>query len=253
MGDRRPIARIRRRRYGRRLLLPVFPGGGSRVRLEPVPKPDGGVRWLTRLDPAGDVAYRRAVAPLAGRIERALGPEVTALRARPAPDGWRLASWRRARVRWHRTLLAAIRGARTGTAFAVTDVRDCYGSISPQTVSAVLGPDAERAVAELRRLRDAGVRGLPIGPEPSAILANAILAELDRAARESGVAHVRWVDDLVLWGGRGDVLRALRSVEDVAARHGLTLHEGKTRLLADREELRSLALGSRDSSIIAAP
>jgi hypothetical protein len=61
------------------------------------------------------------------------------------------------------------------------------------------------------------------------------------------------VDDLVLWGAHGDVLRALAALEGAAARHGLALHEGKTRLLADREELRSYALGSHDSSIIAAP
>lgn len=224
-----------------------------RPRLEPVPKPGGGTRWLTVLDPAGDAAYRRAVDRLAGRIERSLGPEVFALRARPAPDGWRIASWRPARSRWHRAILSAVRGARPGTAFAVADVRDCYGSISPEALSAVLGPDAVAAMDEVRRLWDPGVRGLPIGPEPSAILANAVLAELDRAARGSGVEHVRWVDDLVLWGAGGDVRRALDSIRAAAARLGLELHEAKTRTLFDRGELRALSLAGRDSSIIAAP
>jgi hypothetical protein len=223
------------------------------VRFESAPKSSGGVRRLTRLDPAGDAAYRRAVARVAGRIERMLGPEVIAIRARPAPDGWRLVSWGRARRRWRREVLAAVRNARSGTTFAVADVRDCYGSISPRLFAETLGPHAAPVVEELRRLRDAGVRGLPIGPEPSAILANAILMTLDRAVRGSGVRHLRWVDDFVLWGGRGDVLRALDALEDAAARHGLALHEGKTRLLADREELRAFALGSLDSSIIATP
>jgi hypothetical protein len=226
---------------------------GDGIRFDAVPKRGGGTRWLTRLDPAGEAAYRRAVAPLVGRIERSLGPEVLALRAHPTPDGWRLASWRRARSRWRRMLLDATRGARPGTAYAVADVRDCYGSISPETLLEALGPDAAAAVVELRRFSGAGVRGLPVGPESSAVLANAILAELDRAARESGVTHVRWVDDLALWGPRGDVLRALAALEGVAARRGLTLNDGKTRLLAGREELRSFALGWRDSSIIAAP
>ena len=226
-------------------------GSGDGVRFEAVPKRNGEVRWLTRLDPAGEAAYRRAVAPLAGRIDRLLGPEVIALRARPATNGWRLASWRRARARWRRLLLTAIRDAPAGAAFAVTDVRDCYGSISPNALLAVLGPDAAAAAGELRRLHDAGVRGLPVGPEPSAILANAILAELDLAARGKGVTHLRWVDDLVLWGGRGDVRGALGALGESAARHGLTLHDGKTRLLADREELRSFALGAHESSIIA--
>ena len=222
-------------------------------RLVPIPKPRGGTRWLTRLDPAGDADYRRAVAPLAGRIERSLGPEVIALRARPARDGWRLAPWRRARARWRRAIRAAVGAARAGTGFAVADVRDCYGSITPEALSATLGPDAAAAMDELRRMRDAGVRGLPIGPEPSAILANAILAELDRAARGSGVKHVRWVDDLVLWGEPGDLRRSLDAIRSSAAGVGLELHDGKTRILPDAEELRALSLGGRDSSIIAAP
>lgn len=226
-------------------------GSDHGVRFEAVPKRNGEVRWLTRLDPVRETAYRRAVSPLAGRIERLLGPEAIALRARPGADGWRLASWRRARARWRRMLLSAIRDAPARTAFAVADVRDCYGSVSPEALLEVLGPDSAAAAGELRRLHDAGGRGLPVGPEPSAILANAILAELDRAARGSGVTHVRWVDDLVLWGGRGDLLRALGALEETAAHRGITLHETKTRLLADREELRSFALGSQDSSIIA--
>ena len=230
-----------------------FDGSGEGVRFEALPKRNGEVRWLTRLDPAAGAAYRRAVAPIAGRIERSLGPEVIALRARPAAEGWRLASWRRARARWRRMLLTAIRDAPARTAFAAADVRDCYGSVSPDALLEILGPRAAAATRELRRLHDRGVRGLPVGPEASAILANAILAELDRAARGSGVTHMRWVDDLVLWGGHGDVLRALSALEDAAARRGLSLHDGKTRLLADREELRSFALGSHDSSIIGAP
>lgn len=231
------------------------PSRGDRrgPRLDPIAKPRGGTRWLTRLDPAGDAEYRRAVTPLAGRIERSLGPEVIALRARPAPDGWRLESWRRARARWRLAILAAVRGARPGTVFAVADVRDCYGSITPESLSSALGPDAAAAMDELGRLRDAGVRGLPIGPEPSAILANAILAELDRAARGSGVEHVRWVDDLIMWGESGDVRGSLDALRAAAARVGLELHDGKTRILSDREELRALSLGGRDSSIIAAP
>lgn len=222
-------------------------------RLEPNPKPGGGLRWLTRLDPAGDAEYREAVRPLAGRIERALGPEVFALRALPASDGWRLAPWEPARVAWRRTLTRIVHEARPGTTFVVADVRDCYGSISPGTIAALLGPEAAHAVAVLRRLHDRGVRGLPIGPEPSAILANAVLSELDRAIQHGGARHLRWVDDLVLWGSLTDIERSMAALHGIAARLGLELHRTKTRHLSDREEARAVALGGRDSSIIAAP
>ncbi|MDQ4109316.1 MAG: hypothetical protein M3138_11020, partial [Actinomycetota bacterium] len=114
-------------------------------RFEPTPKPGGGLRWLTRLDPAGDAEYRAAVGPLAGRIERALGPEVFALRSRPASGGWRLAPWGPARSAWRKALRGIVREAPPGTAFAVADVRDCYGSISPETIAGLLGPEAAHA------------------------------------------------------------------------------------------------------------
>jgi hypothetical protein len=220
-------------------------------RFEPVPKPGGGLRWLTRLDPAGDAEYRDAVGPLAGRIERALGPEVFALRSRPVPGGWRLVPWGPARAAWRKALRRVVREAPPGTVFAIADVRDCYGSISSETIAGLLGPEAAHATAFLRHLHDRGVRGLPIGPEPSAILANAVLSEMDRTIRCTGAQHLRWVDDLALWGSRTDIRRAFAALDDFA-RIGLELHPTKTRLLADRQEA-CAALGGRDSSIIAAP
>jgi Reverse transcriptase (RNA-dependent DNA polymerase) len=222
-------------------------------RFEPTPKPDGGVRWLTRLDPAGDAEYWASVRPLAGRIEHALGPEVFAIRTRPGPVGWRLASWGPARAAWQRTLGSVLRTATRGTTFAVADIHDCYGSISPETIAALLGPEAVHAVDFLRRVHERGVRGLPIGPDPSAVLANAVLSEMDRAIRSTGARHLRWVDDIFLWGSGADIRHGLRALNDVAARMGLALHPEKTRFLADRHEARAVALGSRDSSIIAAP
>jgi len=222
-------------------------------RFRSIPKPDGGLRWLTRLDPADDAEYREAVRPLAGRIERALGPEVLAIRTRPAPGGWRLASWGPARAAWHETLRNITREATPETTFAVADVHDCYGSISPETIAALLGPEAAQAVDFLRRVHERGVRGLPIGPDPSALLANAVLSEMDRAIRSTGARHLRWVDDVFLWGSCADVRHALSALDDVTARLGLALHREKTRFLADRHEARAVALGTRDSSIIAAP
>ena len=220
---------------------------------ESIPKPGGGLRRLTRLDPAGDAEYREAVRPLAGRIERSLGPEVFSIRSGPIPGGWRLASWKPARAAWRRTLRRITDDAAPETTFAVADVHDCYGSISPETIASLLGPEAAHAVAFLRRAHEQGVRGLPIGPDPSAILANAALGEMDGAIRGAGARHLRWVDDIFLWGSRAEVRRALRALDDAAARTGLAMHPEKTRVLTDRYEARSVALGTRDSSIIAAP
>jgi len=223
------------------------------VRSVPVPKPGGGTRWLTVLDAVDQTEYRAAVRPLAGRIERSLGPEVLAIRASSRGESWTPAPWGPARVWWRRSVRRAIGEVTRGTTFAVADVWDCYGSISPETLTELLGPDAADALAVLRRFHDRGVRGLPIGPEPSAVLANAVLSRLDDAIRSSGVSHLRWVDDVVLWGPAADVRAAMRSLSAAAAAVGLDLHRDKTRILEDRCEATVVLLGDRDSSIIAAP
>lgn len=232
---------------------PRQPGDDRDARSEPIRRPGGGVRELTWLDPALDAEYRSAVGAVAGRIEGSLGPEVFAVRAQPGADGWRPAPWRPALAAWRRSLAAAIRATGDGTSFAVTDVRDCYASISAETIGDLLGPEAAHAVAVLRRLRDHGVPGLPVGPEPSAILANAALSRLDHAIRSSGVHHLRWVDDIVLWGSPAQIPGALAALAAAAARVGLELHDGKTAILEDRRQLRATALGRPVSSIIPSP
>lgn len=222
-------------------------------RFEAIPKPSGGVRWLTRLDPADLARYEAAVRPLVGGIERTLGPEVFAIRAGRWRQGWRVAPWRPARRAWRRAVRTAVAGARARTVFAVADVAECYGSISPEAVRAVLGSDADELVRLLAHLQDLGVRGLPIGPDPSAFVANAVLARLDETLRRAGVDHVRWVDDVIAWGAPDDLRRALDRLVGSGEALGLALHDRKTRTLQDRDEAQSLTLGDRDSSIIAAP
>lgn len=216
-------------------------------RFDPVPKPGGGTRWLTLLDPAGDAEYRRAVVPLAGRIERSLGPEVLAIRTTPSPDGWRVAPWSPAREAWRRALLEAVSRGSRGTAFGVTDVRDCYGSISAETITTVLGPEAAHAARILRRLGERGVRGLPVGPEPSVVLANGVLAWLDEALRTAGVRHLRWVDDFAFWGPAANVRRAISALRVTAASLRIDLHDRKTTVISAADDVRALLLARRPS------
>lgn len=44
-----------------------------------------------------------------------------------------------------------------------------------------------------------GIRGLPIGPEPSAVLAAAVLSHADTALESLGAPHLRWVDDFIVF------------------------------------------------------
>lgn len=217
------------------------------VRLVPEPKP-GGVRWLTRLDPPTAERYARVVAPLVPAIESALPPNVVAHRVaevRERPPAIRLEAWADARGRF-RVLVEELAAA-AGAAL-VTDVRDFYGSVSPPVLARALegigcGPrDVRRAVDVVRRMSGQGVRGLPIGPEPSAVLANAVLLAVDRELASAGFRHVRWVDDLVVFAPDArSAGAALVVLTPALARLGLRSAPEKTRVLVD---LASLSAGT---------
>jgi hypothetical protein len=194
------------------------------LRWERCAKPGGGTRWIVRLGSGDDLAYRRLVAPLAPSIGRSLGPIAFANRAR---GGARLEPWRPARRAWRRAVSSAVGANRVVVA---SDVRDCYGSIGERALGALaIDPELDRF---LRGLRSAGVRGLPVGPDPSAILANAVLAIADREAAAAGCRPIRWVDDVVFAAaGRRTVGRAFDAWRRALEGLGLEAHDGKTRWL----------------------
>ena len=223
-------------------------------RWEVVPTP-GGVRRLARLARADDARFRSLVDRVGPAIERSLTDPVFANRARPASRPASLAPWRPAHRRWRRAIDDACAG---GGAAIATDVEGCYGSITPEAVGRSLerlGAPADHVaelVGWLRSVGELGVDGLPVGPEPSAILANAVLGVGDRALERSGVRWLRWVDDWVIVAS--DLRTAERGLADLASAlraEGLRLHEAKTLRWSDARDLvpegwrtrRSLALG----------
>lgn len=220
------------------------------VRLVAEPKA-GGVRWLARLDGRVAREYAAAVVPLVPTIETALPSEVVANRVERCevdPVAIHLEPWRAARERFRALIRERTDGAR---AALVTDVRDCYGSIEAVAVEGALrrldAPfERVRAVrGALCRMHAEGVRGLPIGPEPSAVLANAVLLSVDRRLRREGWRHVRWVDDFVILlpdpAEAPGVLEVLRhELADV----GLELSPQKTRVLLDPTVIAGAAAGA---------
>ena len=207
-------------------------------RFAQIPKRTGGVRRITVLGAADDAAYRRVVTRLAATIEKALGPEVLANRiaSRPALT---LRPWKPS---WRGFLRARGDVARRGRVLLRADVKECYPSIGPRTVERTLDRlGAERVdVRELTRLlerfQELGVVGLPVGPEPSAVLANAALISVDDAFRRARCPHVRWVDDV--WAAVGGIERVegiLERLRGALAPLGLSLNEEKTIVLETRE------------------
>ena len=194
---------------------PRSPERSDPIRIEVVAKPGGGSRTLAHLDGRDRRRYELAVAGVAAYVERSLSSGSMANRARTA-SGFQLEAWGAAR----RPLPSVDRHGLDGShrAAFVGDVRDCYGSITPSIVELALrgagAPDhaAARVAGLLRSFHERGVRGLPIGPAPSALLANGVLANDDRALAEAaGGPSFRWVDDVVVFAPHA------RAAERVAA------------------------------------
>jgi len=195
-------------------------------------------RTLAVLHPALASRYVRLVAAVAPTIEAGLSPAVAANRVRAAsvdPPLLRLRPFEAERAAFRRRLVE-LAAARPFLLFA--DVRACFGSIAPSVVGSsltALACDAHpttEVVALLRRLGSLGVRGLPVGPEPSAVLANAVLASIDRALRARRLPHLRWVDDIVVGvAGPGEAADALDRLAEVLASQGLELNRRKTRVV----------------------
>jgi hypothetical protein len=197
-------------------------------------------RPLTSLSASRAGRYTELVAAVAGAVETALSSRVAAHRLADhatEPTALRFVPWLVERAAFSARLAAM---AATHPCLVFTDVRDCYGSIRPAVVRdalASLGADpiaCDRLRGFLDGLADRGVRGLPVGPAPSAVLANAVLAVADRALERWGVPYLRWVDDVV--AGTPDRAAAERVVAGLAValgRVGLALNESKTRIVVD--------------------
>jgi Reverse transcriptase (RNA-dependent DNA polymerase) len=197
-------------------------------------------RWLTDLDPRDLRRYRRLVAPLVPVIEASLSDGVLANRARPDATLRRIGP---ARASWDGAI-ARLASAGPGRAAIVADVRRCYASIGPEAVDRALAeagiPRSDRAgpIAFLRTLARTGLRGLPIGPAPSAILANRVLALADAAVLAAGGSLLRWVDDVVLVADDPSAAaRAFDAWAGALATLGLEPHEGKKRHVPAIDEL----------------
>lgn len=207
------------------------------VRRIPASKREG-FRLLTLLDSATDARYVSLVAAATPAIEARLRPAVVANRVRRAsvrPPRLGLEPTVEARDRFD----AAARELCRAPFVAVADVENCYPSISPGALIAALDRTgvASGTTRGLIRLLDElapfGIRGLPVGPVPSAVLANAVLAAIDDDLALAARRFVRWVDDVwIAAASRADA-------EDVIGRIGMALHglglrlsERKTRIVA---------------------
>lgn len=193
-------------------------------------------RDLVRLRPSDSLALHSATARVAPLIEASMTADVLADRLLDpwhlSEDGtsW-LAPWRPAR----RVFDSRLRELSMESLVLRTDVKDCFGSITPPVVeSALLGigcdPAESATVGQiLDGLASQGVRGLPVGPPASTVLANAVFAGVDRLL--GGSPHLRWVDDIIVFcEDAAEAAAILSRLQRVLAQAGLAIAWGKTSL-----------------------
>ncbi|MEP7059286.1 MAG: RNA-directed DNA polymerase [Actinomycetota bacterium] len=201
------------------------------------------MRRLTLLGPADASAYAHAVSRVTPAVERRLGPEVFANRV---PGGGSLEPWRAARIRWRRS---AGRLVAAGPSCAL-DVLACYDSIHPEVVGRALehlgiaDVAGREIVSVLAAFRGAGVPGIPVGPAPSAVLANAVLANVDMHLRRNRVRFVRWVDDILISGDTHSLDAGERALEVALGELGLRSNASKRRRFPDREAANAFLFGT---------
>lgn len=194
------------------------------MRLERWTSPSGRRRWLTRLDPQEARAYAAAVRLALPHLE--VGPRSFAASTGPGR------AWRTAWVAWQRAVAAESSSAGL---VIVSDVAACYPSIRSAAIRMAarrVGGEPEPLLAQLARFRDAGVRGIPIGPAASAWVGEAILSIADERASGAGLAPIRWVDDVVFAGDRDAVRLASGAWARALHELGLQENESKRRTLA---------------------
>lgn len=190
----------------------------------PYPKLGGtGLRWMGICDIRDLVLLRSAVGPVAEIADRTLPHNVHSSRLIRKPPAWRLRQGTKAHERFRRAVTERLLSDVFGDRFlpmCAADVRSYYPSIELEFLERDLlalrcpSMSVEAICGFLRQWAERDhLRGLPVGPEFSAVLGNTFLGAVDQGLNAGGVPFERYMDDIVMFSVNGmseeDILRVL--------------------------------------------
>lgn len=182
--------------------IPTYEVG--RLILFPYPNTITKLRTLSVLGADDLVVMRAAAGRIAATTDRLLPGCVHSARLSKRPPAWSFCKPAKSHKRFRKKALALIEGGHE--AMCRTDVENYYGSIDLTVAAHWLrewGCNQESTDFLLRLIEQwqlwANLRGIPVGPEGSAVVGNALLLPLDQRMSSLRAQHLRWMDDILIF------------------------------------------------------
>ena len=170
----------------------------------PYPKSNNSLRWLHIPGPEELIVLRTAAGYVGRSTDQLLSSRVYSHRLDRSSRCWKFQkkAWRKF-IDHGVSLLDGLRHS----AMYRTDIASYYPTVEIERLRSVLqdfGCLGRAALLILKmfrqwQLRD-GLHGIPIGPEVSAIIGNFFLHPVDRLLEAKGYEHLRWCDDILIFG-----------------------------------------------------
>jgi len=204
------------------------------------PKPGWLVRPGTVLDGQDELVLNALVGGIYGKAYESLGPfqgdPDVAYQLNPSPEA---KEWIRTGVRywdeWRTRSSQRLNGAQF---VVVADVTGFYENIDLERLRSDLKPFSPEAsfldllMSLLHRWAQPRAKGVPQGFSAGDILAKIYLNPIDRALRNGGFTHLRYVDDIrIFCKSRLEAKRGLLLLNDLMRKRGLNLQTAKTKIL----------------------
>ncbi|WP_138516521.1 RNA-directed DNA polymerase [Limnobacter alexandrii] len=219
--------------------LSSLPAGSCRRFL--VPKDEVSYRQATQLDPQDSIILSALVYQFGQQIEnlRLDARRVFSYRFNPTPDEGLYSN----KNAWNNFWTAADRGAAKYSHILYCDVADFYNqvyhhTVENQLIAAELPNQAIKWIVGLLESTTAGVsRGVPVGPHPIHLIAEATLIPVDNSLASAGIRHIRYADDMVVFcKNEREARAALSTIATVLDKQQrLTLQRHKTKFYEPSE------------------